>query len=280
MDDIDFKMQVTREEFEAMNQDYFDRVLGPVEKAIAASGMTLQEISGILLVGAGTRVPKVQEILNEFIGAERELGKNLNTDEAAAMGAVYKAADLSTGFRVKKFITKEAVIFPIEVEFERKYEDDDGKEASRQVKKNLFPPMNSYTQKKIMTFNKFTTDFNFDVHYNELDHLGKTELPWIGKTHLSHVQVEGVPGALDKHKEAINTESKGIKAHFNLDDSGLLQITGIESVFEKTITVEEQEKAEAERVAKEEAEEAKNKTETESGEQETEADKKEAEEDS
>ena len=31
-----------------------------------------------------------------------ELGKSLNTDEAAAMGAVYKAADLSTGFKVRK----------------------------------------------------------------------------------------------------------------------------------------------------------------------------------
>jgi len=281
MDDIDFKIEITRDDFLAMNQGYFDRVLGPAERAIAASGMTLGEIHEIILAGAGTRVPKVQEMLNDFIGKDKELGKNLNTDEAAAMGAVYKAADLSTGFRVKKFITKEAVIFPIEVEFERKYEDDDGKEASRQVKKNLFPPMNSYAQKKIMTFNKFTTDFNFDVHYNELEHLGKTEVPWIGKTHLSHVEVEGVPGNLEKHKDAANTESKGIKAHFNIDDSGLLHVTGIESVFEKTITVEEQEKAEAERIAKEEAEKAKNnKTETETADQETEGDKKEGDEDS
>ena len=261
MDDIDFKMQVTREEFEAMNQDYFDRVLGPVEKAIAASGMTLQEISGILLVGAGTRVPKVQEILNDFIGAERELGKNLNTDEAAAMGAIYKAADLSTGFRVKKFITKDAVMFPIEVEFERKYEDDDGKEATRNVKKNLYPPMNAFAQKKIMTFNKFVDDFDFNVHYNELEHLGKKELPFVGNTHLAYVQVKGVADALNKHKEETNVETKGIKAHFNLDDSGLLQVTSVESVFEKTITVEEQEKAEAERLAKEALEKAKNETE-------------------
>merc|ERR1711997_376740 len=75
------------------------------------------------------------------------------------------------------------------------------------------------------------------------------------------------------------TLSQGIKAHFNIDDSGLLHVTGVESVFEKTITVEEQEKAEAERVAKEEAEKAKsNKTET--GEQETEGETKEGEEDS
>ena len=58
----------------------------------------------MILVGGGSRVPKVQEILAQFVG--RELGKNLNTDESAAMGAVYKAADLSSGFKVKKFITK------------------------------------------------------------------------------------------------------------------------------------------------------------------------------
>ena len=51
-----------------------------------------------MLVGGGTRVPKVQELLQSHI--KMELGKNLNTDEAAAMGAVYKAAELSTGFKV------------------------------------------------------------------------------------------------------------------------------------------------------------------------------------
>ena len=49
----------------------------------------------MILIGGGSRVPRVQEILSEFVG--RELGKNMNTDESAAMGAVYKAADLSTG---------------------------------------------------------------------------------------------------------------------------------------------------------------------------------------
>ena len=76
-----------------------------MEKAITASGMTIGEISEVILVGAGTRVPKVQEVLLGFLGAERELGKNLNTDEAAAMGAVYKAADLSTGFKVRLLFT-------------------------------------------------------------------------------------------------------------------------------------------------------------------------------
>jgi len=62
-------------------------------------------------------VPKVQEILQKVVG--QDLAKNLNTDEAAVMGAVYKAADLSTGFKVTKFITKDAVLFPIQIVFQR-----------------------------------------------------------------------------------------------------------------------------------------------------------------
>lgn len=66
-------------------------------------------------MGAGTRVPKIQEILTNIV--KKELGKNINTDEAAVMGAVYKAADISTGFKVKKFINKDAVLFPVQVKF-------------------------------------------------------------------------------------------------------------------------------------------------------------------
>lgn len=78
-------------------------------------------ISQVVLVGAGTRVPKIQEKLYEYLKVD--LSKNINTDEAAALGAVYKAADLSQGFKVKKFITKDAVLFPIQVVFDRKAND-------------------------------------------------------------------------------------------------------------------------------------------------------------
>merc|ERR1712071_357138 len=90
----------------------------------------MDEISHIIIVGAGTRMPKVQEILSKF--TQRELGKNLNADEAAALGAIYRAADLSAGFQVKKFLAKDAVIFPIEVDFER--ELDAGEDGVKPVK--------------------------------------------------------------------------------------------------------------------------------------------------
>ena len=125
-------------------------------------------------MGAGTRVPKVQELLHAFV--DRELGKNLNTDEASAMGAVYRAADLSTGFKVKKFITKDGVLFPIEVEFERVIETDEGETGVKQVRRSIFSRMNPYPQKKIMTFNKNTEDFTFFVGLNDLDHLTEEQI--------------------------------------------------------------------------------------------------------
>lgn len=104
---------MTREQLENLCSDLFERVTVPIERALSSAKLTLDEIGHIIIVGAGTRMPKVQEVLTAF--TKRELGKNLNADEAAALGAVYRAADLSTGFQVKKFMTKDAVVLPIEV---------------------------------------------------------------------------------------------------------------------------------------------------------------------
>ncbi len=82
----------------------------------------------------------------------------------------------------------------------------------------------------------------------------------VGSLNLTEIDVKGVAVALDKHAGEPNVESKGVKAHFSLDDSGLLSVTGVESVFERTITVEEQEEEERK---KEEAEAEKKKEEAE-----------------
>lgn len=185
-------------------------------------------------------MPKVQEILTDFVGSE--LGKSLNTDESAAMGAVYKAADLSTGFKVKKFLTKDAVVFPIDVDFSRALE---GEEGVKKVRRTLFGRMNPYPQKKIMTFNKHQADFTFYVNYADMDYLGKAEVENVGSMNLTSVLVKGVKEALDKNLVGDNIETKGVKAHFQLDDSGILSVSSIESTFEKTISPEEQEAEEA-----------------------------------
>ena len=203
----------------------------------------------MIIIGGGSRIPKVQELLTAYVG--KELGKNLNADEAAALGSVYRTADISTGFKVKKFITKDAVVFPIDVDFTREVEavDDDGEEKSeagvKKVRRTLFSRMNPYPQKKIMTFNKHIKDFTFNVNYADLDYLGAKEISWMGTQNVTSFVVKGVKEALESNT-GDNIETKGVKAHFALDDSGILTVTNVESVFEKTISVEEQEKREKE----------------------------------
>jgi hypoxia up-regulated 1 len=51
--------------------------------------------------------------------------------------------------------------------------------------------MNAFSQKKIMTFNKFTDDFDFHVQHNELDYLGPDAVSSMGATHLAGVKVSG-----------------------------------------------------------------------------------------
>merc|ERR1719442_160380 len=96
-----------------------------------------------------------------------------------------------------------------------------------------------------MTFNKHVKDFTFNVNYADLDYLGETEVSWLGSQNITSVLVKGVKEALDTNTDD-NIETKGVKAHFALDDSGILVCTNVESVFEKTISVEEQEKKEKE----------------------------------
>jgi len=250
MEDIDFKVPMSREKLMELSADLMDRVTGPVERALTTASMSLENIDQVILVGGGSRVPKVQELLTKFVG--QELGKSLNTDESAAMGAVYRSADISTGFKVKKFLTKDAVVFPIDVDFAREIasEASEGEEAStdtgfKKVKRTLFSRMNPYPQKKIMTFNKHVKDFTFNVNYADLDYLGDVEVANVGSSNLTSVRVKGVKGALDDNVgDAI--ETKGVKAHFQLDDSGILTVTHVESVFEKTVSPEEQEKKEKE----------------------------------
>jgi len=243
MEDIDFKEPVTRDQLLELGKDLLDRVTGPAERALTTAGMDIANIDQVILVGGGTRVPKVQEILTKFVG--QELGKSLNTDESAAMGAVYRAADLSTGFKVKKFLTKDAVIFPIDVDFTRAIEPEEGGEAGtvKKVKRTLFGRMNPFPQKKIMTFNKHQADFTFNVNYADLDYLGVNEVANLGSLNLTSVLVKGVKEALDTNVGE-NIETKGVKAHFQMDDSGILTVSHVESTFEKTVSPEEQEEKE------------------------------------
>uniref|UniRef100_A0A8C7YZJ1 Hypoxia up-regulated protein 1 n=1 Tax=Oryzias sinensis TaxID=183150 RepID=A0A8C7YZJ1_9TELE len=232
MDDIDFKSKVTRAEFEELCSDLFERVPRPLHDALETADLKLDDIELVILVGGSTRVPKVQEVLLKATGKE-ELGKNINADEAAAMGAVYQAAVLSKAFKVKPFLIRDAALFPIQVEFTREVEEE-GIKTLKQNKRILFQRMAPYPQRKVITFNRYQSDFAFNINYGDMSFLTPNELSVFGSVNLSTVELSGVGSSFQKHAEA---ESKGIKAHFNMDESGVLLLDRVRFIDLFTLCV-------------------------------------------
>ncbi|CAJ0946290.1 unnamed protein product [Ranitomeya imitator] len=230
MDDIDFKVKVTRQELEELSADLFERVSSPVRKALSSAEMNMDEIDQVIIVGGSTRIPKVQELLLKAVGKE-ELGKNINADEAAAMGAVYQAAALSKAFKVKPFVVRDAAVFPIQVEFTREMEEENVK-SLKHNKRILFQRLAPYPQRKVITFNRYTDDFDFNINYGDLSFLDAEDLKIFGSLNLTTVKLSGVGESFQKKADY---ESKGIKAHFNMDESGILSLDRVEAVFETLV---------------------------------------------
>lgn len=91
---IDFTSNITRAKFEQLCMDLFMTTLEPVKKVLRDAKMDKSDIHDVVLVGGSTRIPKVQQILQEFFGG-KELCKSINPDEAVAYGAAVQAAVLT-----------------------------------------------------------------------------------------------------------------------------------------------------------------------------------------
>ena len=91
---IDFYATITRARFEELNMDLFRRSMEPVEKCMRDAKMDKSQIDDVVLVGGSTRIPKVQQLLQDFFNG-KELCKSINPDEAVAYGAAVQAAILS-----------------------------------------------------------------------------------------------------------------------------------------------------------------------------------------
>lgn len=91
---IDFYTKITRARFEELNADLFRGTLQPVEKALNDAKMDKGSIDDIVLVGGSTRIPKIQQLLQNFFNGKK-LNLSINPDEAVAYGAAVQAAVLS-----------------------------------------------------------------------------------------------------------------------------------------------------------------------------------------
>ena len=84
--------KLTRAKFEELTRDLLERTKKPVLDVIKEAGVTISEISEVILVGGSTRMPAVAELVKELTG--RDPNKGVNPDEVVAMGAALQAGVL------------------------------------------------------------------------------------------------------------------------------------------------------------------------------------------
>ncbi|GAA0181926.1 molecular chaperone DnaK [Clostridium sediminicola] len=86
-------MSLSRAKFDELTHSLVDDTIGPMKEALKDSGLSINEIDKIVLVGGSTRIPAIQEAVKKFTG--KDPSKGVNPDECVAMGAAIQAGVLT-----------------------------------------------------------------------------------------------------------------------------------------------------------------------------------------
>jgi molecular chaperone DnaK len=89
----DLEEKISRAKFESLTEDLLERTVEPTEQALSDAGYSKEDIDEVILVGGSTRMPQVQEKVEEMTGQSPK--KNVNPDEAVALGAAIQGGVLS-----------------------------------------------------------------------------------------------------------------------------------------------------------------------------------------
>mmetsp|Transcript_40708 Transcript_40708/g.120723 ORF Transcript_40708/g.120723 Transcript_40708/m.120723 type:complete len:839 (+) Transcript_40708:102-2618(+) len=164
MEDEDFSSQMTRADLETMCAPAMARVRAVLESALAASGMTPDQIDSVEIVGGGSRVPWIKTLCSEVLGG-KDLSTTMNQEETVCRGSALQAAILSPLYKVRDFKVDDTTPFGINVGWMGSAADseaakEEGEEGEQQMggaegeykTAAVFPVGSMTNQLKMMTF--------------------------------------------------------------------------------------------------------------------------------
>ncbi|KKZ60682.1 hypoxia up-regulated 1 [[Emmonsia] crescens] len=169
-DDVNFKYQITRSQFEKLAKAHAARVSVPLTEALASANLALKDVDSIILHGGAIRTPFVQKELESACKGSSKLRSNVNADEAAVFGATFKGAALSRSFRVKDIRAGDTPGFAVGMKW---------KSGGTERRQKLFTPYSEIGAQKQVTM-KNLDDFDFSL-YQQFTQDGKLiEAPLVG----------------------------------------------------------------------------------------------------
>lgn len=204
--------RLTRSQFEGLCTDLISRIRLPVKQALRDAGLSPMDIDEVVLVGGGTRMPMVQEVVRAMLG--REPNQNVNPDEVVAIGAAIQAGILAG--ELKDILLLD--VTPVSI----------GLETVGGLMKKLIPRNTTIPVRRTDIFST-SEDNQTSVEINVVQ--GEREMANGNKT-LGRFKLMGIPPAPRGLPQ--------IQVSFDIDANGILQVTAMDRTTgrEQSITIQ------------------------------------------
>jgi heat shock protein len=155
MDDKDVSSYLSRSDYEAMAEPLFKRVETCLRACLDTSGLKLDQIHSVEIVGGASRTPAIKQLIENVF--KMAPSTTLNQDEAVARGCALMCAILSPAFKVREFSVTDVQQFPIKMV----YDEAAGEKGEMEV----YPQYHPIPFTKMLTFHR-REPFTVKAYYN------------------------------------------------------------------------------------------------------------------
>lgn len=201
MNEKDVKGFIRREEFEKLSSGLLERMRIPCQKALAGSGLNVEKIHSVELVGSGSRIPAISRMLNSLFN--REPGRTINASECVARGCALQCAMLSPQYCVREFEVQDS--FPFSIGFSS--EKGPICTFSNGV---LLPKGQPFPSVKILTLHR-SNGFQLQAFYADQNELPSVVSPQISSFMIGPFQTS-------------HAETARVKVRVHLDLDGVVRV--------------------------------------------------------